>query len=415
MGAMPSIQDFDDESFNPFEARGWGDCVEFWRTLLQAWETNGPVQRGSFRQLAGMPEDVNRSEGQEIFLVFGASLIRQVLNDSENFNKDLHKTGFRAAFGNSLTQMDPPEHSFYRRIFQKAFMPGVIAQWSQSLVEPVIDELIGKIRRLDRVEIVEAFTFPYPFEIIYRQLRLPEGHTRTFHKLAVTEALFQTDLEKSAEAGRKLGAYFQALLEERRRAPGEDLVSRLAQVEADGERLPDDAIVSFLRQLINAAGDTTYRSTSSMLVCLLRDRPDQYRLLAKDPSLIPAAVEETLRLYAPVNSASRTVVRDVELAGVKAPAGAVVETAIGLVGRDPDVHENPHTFDLTRPQPERHMGFSNGPHICLGQHLARLEMTRALSALVKHFPDLRLDEDYPPPQIYGIAMLAPNDIHVRLH
>jgi cytochrome P450 len=294
-------------------------------------------------------------------------------------------------------------------------MPGVIAQWSQSLVEPVIDELIGKIRRLDRVEIVEAFTFPYPFEIIYRQLRLPEGHTRTFHKLAVTEALFQTDLEKSAEAGRKLGAYFQALLEERRRAPGEDLVSRLAQVEADGERLPDDAIVSFLRQLINAAGDTTYRSTSSMLVCLLRDRPDQYRLLAKDPSLIPAAVEETLRLYAPVNSASRTVVRDVELAGVKAPAGAVVETAIGLVGRDPDVHENPHTFDLTRPQPERHMGFSNGPHICLGQHLARLEMTRALSALVKHFPDLRLDEDYPPPQIYGIAMLAPNDIHVRLH
>jgi cytochrome P450 len=415
VAALPRIQDFDDPNFDAFlETRPFGP-VDFWKLQLEAWERNGPVQPGNTRSLAAQGPDPSLLEGQETFMIFGTERTRRMLNDPQTFNHELFRRGFEAAFGHSLTAMDPPEHTRYRRIFQKVFLPNAIAEWSSHLIAPAINDLIKEIKPLHKCELVEAFTFPYPFEIIFRQLKLPVEDRRTFHRLSVAQGLFMNDLPKAIEAGRKLGAYFQALLEERRRNPGgDDLVTRLAHAEDNGERLPDDVIIAFLRQLMNAAGDTTYRSTSSMLVLLLRDRPDQYALLVNDRSLVPAAIEETLRLYTPVGSSHLTVTRDIEIEGVKIPKGAIVVLAPGLMGRDPALFENPHQFDIARPHPERHWGFSNGPHICLGQHLARLEMNRALNALLDHFPNMRLDPDYPPPQICGEQLQGPRELHVLL-
>jgi cytochrome P450 len=164
---------------------------------------------------------------------------------------------------------------------------------------------------------------------------------------------------------------------------------------------------------MNAAGDTTFRSTGNLLVHLLSDRPDQFEMLKKDRSLLAKAIEETLRLEPPVNYSYRTAVRDVEIGGVKIPKGSLITTMQGYANRDPGVYPDPDRFDMLRPTPRMHLAFISGHHICLGQHLARLEMTRALNILMDRFPKLRLDPDTPKPEIRGNAMRCPRHIHVR--
>ena len=414
MNVMPSIADFDDPTFDPFdEAAMWGEVVNYYDVVRDIVKRGGPVQEESIRPMMGMPPDATLPSGQRSFIVFSPPDIRNILSDPETFSNDVHKVGVGATFGNSLTLMNAPEHPRYRRIFQKAFLPHVVAEWSNTFIRPVVDGLIGKFRDRGHADLVREFTFPYPFEIIYRQIDLPPADARVFHRLAIAQTQYQTDFERASEAGRKLGAYFEQLVKIRRENPGKDIVSVLARVDVDGERLPDDVVVSFFRQLINAAGDTTYQSTSNMFVGLLRERPDQYQMLLKDRSLVSKAIEETLRWEGPVNMSLRTVMRDVEICGVKIPEGAIVETMTGLAGRDPERFENPDQFDILRRNSAKHMAFSLGPHICLGQHLARLEMTRALKAILDNFPKLRLDPDHPPPQIQGYSMRRPKNIFVR--
>src|SRR5690606_7204642 len=139
------------------------------------------------------------------------------------------------------------------------------------------------------------FVRPYPFEIVYRQIRLPTDERDIFYRLAMTLTLFPVDMAHARDAHDKLGAYFYEVIKERRKNPGTDLISVIANTELEGEYLPDEVLLSFCRQLMNAAGDTTYRSTGCMLVGLLSDRPDQFEMVKKDRSLVPKVIEETLR------------------------------------------------------------------------------------------------------------------------
>jgi cytochrome P450 len=202
------------------------------------------------------------------------------------------------------------------------------------------------------------------------------------------------------------------LLEERRRTPGTDLVSTLAQAEVDGEHLPDEVVISFLRQLVNAGGDTTYRATSVLLTGLLNN-PQQLEAVRQDRGLIPRAIEEALRWDGPVLIQTRLAASDVELGGVQIPAGALLDVAAGAANRDPVRFPDPDKFDISRKPPLRHFGFAYGPHVCIGQHLARVEMTRALNAILDRMPRLRLDTDRPAPRIQGIMMRVPKHIYVR--
>jgi cytochrome P450 len=269
---------------------------------------------------------------------------------------------------------------------------------------------MGKFLPLGRADLIEQFTLRYPFEVIYHQLDLPEEDVRTFQRLA----LGQTDYvnhEKAIEAGRKLGDYFTALVEERRRDPGDDLVSLLASTEADGEYLPHEVLISFLRQLMNAAGDTTYRGTSILLTALL-EHPDQMEAIRADRGLIPQAIEEALRWDGPVAVQMRMAAVDTELAGVAIPAGSLLDVVAGAANRDPEIYSDPDRFDIFRDR-KPHFAFSRGPHICVGQHLARVEMTRALHAVLDHLPGLRFDPDEPRPRIQGSMMRVPRHLHVR--
>ncbi|MFD2501538.1 cytochrome P450 [Rhizorhabdus histidinilytica] len=283
-------------------------------------------------------------------------------------------------------------------------------KWGETIVDPVVHGLMDKFLPLGHADLIEQFTLRYPFEVIYHQLALPEEDVHTFQRLA----LGQTDYvnhEKAIEAGRKLGDYFTALVEERRRDPGEDLVSLLALTEVDGEYLPHEVLISFLRQLMNAAGDTTYRGTSILLTALL-EHPDQMEAIRADRGLIPQAIEEALRWDGPVAVQMRMAAVDTELAGVAIPAGSLLDVVAGAANRDPEIYADPDRFDIFRDR-KPHFAFSRGPHICVGQHLARVEMTRALHAALDHLPGLRFDPDKAPPQIQGSMMRVPRHLYVR--
>jgi cytochrome P450 len=414
MGHIPPLEDFDDPTYSPFisDELAYGDARDPYIELKKL-AARGPVVEGDFRNELGMAPDATAA-GKRVFMVFDYEAIRTAQANADVFSNDYFKEGLGLTYGKTITTMNPPEHPRYRKIFQKAFLPHIVGSWSQEFIEPVINTLLDKFAHRDRVELMKAFVEPYPFEIIYRQLRLPEGAEETFYKLSTALSLYQVDMAHAREASDKLGTFLEAMIAERRANPGTDLVSVLATVEDDGERLPDDLVISFLRQLINAAGDTTYRSTGSMLVALLSERPDQFELIKNDRSLIARAIEETLRWDGPININYRAVTRDTELCGVKLPKGAVIQTMSGMANRDPALFPDPGRFDLMRENARAHMAFATGPHICLGQHLARLEMTRAMNILLDRFPNLRLDPDTPRPFIQGHTMRSPKKLYVRL-
>jgi len=406
------LEDFEDRGFNPFIADEamFGECVDPYPRLAEL-RRRGPVHPLDYRVHMGLPAD-HTMAGLTHFTVVGYEEAKACLGDPAIFSNKVYLRNLGISFGRSVSTMDPPEHGAFRRIFQKAFLPNVVARWGESVVDPVVTSLMDRFIDRGAADLVQEFTFHYPFQIVYRQLGLPAEDVSIFHKLAMAQILVSVDVPHGTEASRKLGTYFKALIERRRRTPGDDLVSVLATTEVDGQYLPEEVLISFLRQLVNAGGDTTYRATSVLLTGLLSN-PDQLEALRRDRSLMPQAIEEALRWDGPVLIQTRLAAQDTELGGVKVPAGSVLDVAAGAANRDPARYPNPDQFDIFRKSEHRHLGFSFGPHVCIGQHLARVEMTRAMHSILDRLPKLRLDPAQPPPQIRGIMMRVPKHLHVR--
>lgn len=404
------IEDFDDAGYDPFLADeiNFGDCADPY-PAIHAMRREGPVLEGDYRSRMGMPSAV--PAGLRAFTIVGTREITEVLTDQDRFSNAAYRLNLGSSFGlGSISTMDNPEHGRFRRIFQKIFLPQHVRSWGEAIVDPVVHGLMAQFLPRGEADLVQEFTLRYPFEVIYRQLDLPPEHIRTFQRLAIGQTDFVTP-GKAAEAGEKLGRYLEQLIALRRASPGGDLVSLLAATEVDGEHLPPLVLLSFLRQLMNAAGDTTYRGTSILLTQLLLN-PDQLEAIRLDRRLIAAAIEEALRFDGPVLMQTRQAAVDTRLGGVAIPRGALLEVVAGAANRDPEVWDEPDRFDIHRKR-DPHWSFSRGPHICVGQHLARVEMTRAMEAILDHLPGLRLDPGKPAPQVRGIMMRAPEHIFVR--
>jgi cytochrome P450 len=170
-------------------------------------------------------------------------------------------------------------------------------------------------------------------------------------------------------------------------------------------------LISFLRQLMNAAGDTTYRGTSILLTALL-ENPDQLEAIRHDRNLIPQAIEEALRWDGPVAVQSRMAAIDTELGGIEIPAGSLIDVVAAAANRDP-LSKNVEAVGIGIEFRVAHWSFSRGPHICVGQHLARVEMTRALHAVLDTLPNLQFDPERPKPEIRGTMMRVPQHLYVR--
>lgn len=409
MTVVPKIQEFDDPSYDPYQSDevNFGDSLDPYPRIHEL-RAEGAVLPGSYREHLNFPCFYGTMPK---FAIYGTKEAEEVLTDPVRFSNAGYRATIGPTFGlGSISTMDNPEHGRWRRIFQKIFLPQHVRTWGESIVDPVVNGLMGKFLARGEADLIEEFTLRYPFEVIFRQLDLPERDIRTFQRLA----LGQTDyfnMDKAKEAGAKLGQYLLAMVEARRKNPGDDLISMLATTEVDGDHLPELVLLSFLRQLMNAGGDTTYRGTSVLLLELLRN-PEQLEALRQDRSLIPAAIEEALRFDGPVLVQLRTATVDTEIGGVAIPAGSFVDVVAGAANRDPEIYDNPDAFDIFR-QRKAHFTFARGPHICVGQHLARVEMTRALHAILDNLVDLRLDPDKPAPQLRGFMMRVPEHIHVR--
>jgi cytochrome P450 len=411
MTVIAPIVDFDDSTYDPFaiDSQAYGDIEDIYGVIAQLRD-RGSVQRGDYISLIGWINDPNYDSGLQ-FTVLGAKEVTVVDSDPETYSVEVYKHSIGQTFGRTLSLLEPKEHVRFRRVFQKAFLPTTVAKWGNNLVAPVVNGIIDQFAHRGESNLTEDFTVKYPFEIIYRQLALPDRDIATFHKLAV--AMNQTYgrfIHYGREASRKVGRYITDLIAERRKNPGDDLVSMLIQAEVDGDRIPDEIIVSFFRQLLNAAGDTTYRGTGSLLVGLLR-HPEFLEEVRADRSLVSSAIEEMLRWEGPVAVHFRMATRDVRLDGMEIPKGAMINVCTAAANHDPALFPNPENFDIHRKR-ERHFGFGHGPHMCLGQHLARLEMTRALNALLDRLPNLRLNPAKPQPRIDGVYMRTAHDIHV---
>jgi cytochrome P450 len=219
------------------------------------------------------------------------------------------------------------------------------------------------------------------------------------------------DWENGIAASASLKEYFGEILTERRRDPRDDLISMLAQAEIDGTRLTDAEIFAFLLLILPAGFETTYRASGNLLVGLLSE-PALLDRIRTDRAMVHGAVAEALRWEPPITSVMRVATRDCELGGVEIPAGTTVNVSIAAANRDPARYPDPDRFDPTRTN-IAHLTFGAGPHMCLGAHLARMEATVAVNALLDRLPDMRLDASEPTPTITGVAFRSPAAVPIE--
>ncbi|WP_397589134.1 cytochrome P450 [Sphingorhabdus sp.] len=413
MIVLPKLEDLSDPTFDPFEMEklSTGDCPDPYPRIHELME-QGSVVEGSYRDQFTEIRDVQTGDLAQV-MVLGYDAVMHVLTHPEIFtNREAFLPSLGVSFGESISVMDAPDHTRYRRIFQKAFLPQVVAKWGETIVDPVVNALIDKFIDTGKADLVHQFTHHYPFQVIYAQIEMEPEQGPVFHKLAIAQLLSLIGAPQGQEATQKLGTFFGELLRIRRENPGTDLVSDLARAEVDGDYLPDEVLISFLRQLINAGGDTTFRGTSALLTALLT-HPDQLDAVRADRSLISQAIDEALRWEVPPTSTFRYVIQDTEIDGVKIPKGTFINLVLASANRDPRKFSNPDKFDIFRERKHRHVAFASGPHLCIGQHLAKMEMTRALNQLFDRLPNLRLDPDMPPPQLIGHILRSPEHIWVK--
>lgn len=363
----------------------------------------GPIDLGD--EVPPMPQAIPPAT------VFGFDECVQVLRDNETFSSSVYESVVGMVMGRTILQMDEPEHRMQRALVAPAFRSKMLERWEEDLVGAVVHELIDGFCATGRADLVRSLTFNFPAQVIARILGLPRRDYPRFQRWAVEITSVARDWERGVAASEALREYFAGILAERRAEPADDLITDLVQVEVDGERLTDEEIYSFLRLLLPAGVETTYRASGTLLYALLT-HPDQFAAVQADRSLLAPAFEEAIRWEPPVTVVLRRATRDTELAGVPITKGADVACMLGAANHDPRKYERPDEFDIDR-QVRQHIGFGFGVHVCLGMHLARMETRVALNALFDRLPDLRLD---PAPgqdlHIKGLAFRSPTALPV---
>jgi len=345
-----------------------------------------------------------------VFTAYGFDAVQQVLKDGETFSSAGYAEVVGAVMGHTILEMDEPEHHTYRGLVQQAFSRKAMETWEQDVVLEVVNEHIDAFVERGSADLVRELTFPFPVTVIARMLGLPREDLRRFHRLAVELVSMGFDMERGARASEQLYTYFCGIIAERRANLSDDLISVLVQAELEGERLDDDQICAFLRLLLPAGAETTYRSSSNLLVGLLT-HTDQLDAVRADRKLITPAIEEALRWEPPLLTIMRTATRDTEVCGVPVPARSTVVINIGSANHDERYWDNAEEFDIFR-APRQHLAFAWGPHMCLGLHLARMETKVLLTQLFDRLPNLRLDPDAEPPTITGMVFRAPQTLPV---
>ena len=313
----------------------------------------------------------------------------------------------------NLLDLDGDDHRRLRRIVQPAFTPPA-ADLHRPAMREQAAALFAGFASEGRCEFVEAFAKPFPARMIATVMgaqledagRLGEWANLIQGQFdPIKVATQRPALERAAE---EFQAYAWDLLRSRRHTPGDDLISTLIGLEAEGDRLSEEECVDLVSAVLVGGVDTT-QSQLSHGVRLFAEHPDQWLLLAADPSLAPAAAEEILRFEPVAPFTARIALEDIEYRGVTFPEGTLIFAAAITANRDPAEYDAPERFDITAERDRaKPLTFGAGPHFCLGANLARAELQEALAFLAPRMSDLQLDgePDYDSPLgLYGLREL----------
>ncbi|GLU34689.1 cytochrome P450 [Trinickia caryophylli] len=297
-------------------------------------------------------------------------------------------------FRSMLPGLNPPKHTHLRALIMKSFNARQVEKFREASYT-ISNRLIDKLAREPQGDLVSGFAFLLPMQTICTILDVPLEDAAMFKKAADNAAgalnvtpLNAEQLEVAKQSALELEAYFGRVLAERRRQPGDDLISQMILAEEDGERLSDDEIVANLCFLFVAGHETTENMIGNSLIAL-HHHPDAFARAKTDPAILPAVVNECLRYDSSVLIAQRVALEDLEIDGHELQRGDLVCVFLGGGNRDPKQFDDPNTLKIDR-EGVRPLSFGNGLHYCLGARLATLEIVAALETLFERLPKLQL-------------------------
>jgi cytochrome P450 len=331
--------------------------------------------------------------------------VERVLRDPETFSSSINAEHIGQYMGDLILAMDGKEHRSYRNLVAPAFRASQLEQWGDTMIGPTIESLLADIAPVGRADLVRDITAKYPVRVICAIVGVPIEDSAQFHQWAEQINTGPLHPETGMAASRAMREYLEPLVEDRRANHRGDLLSDLVHAEVDGEQLSEERLYGFLRLLLPAGAETTFRVMGNALTALLTNADVMERVLA-DRDLLSTLIEETLRWESSVTQVSRVATRDTEVAGCPVAAGSAVAVLTASANHDESRYDHPEEFDLDR-DTQVHMAFGTGQHQCLGMHLARLELRVGLDAILSRLPNLRLDPDEPSPLIQGLAFRGP--------
>ncbi len=345
----------------------------------------------------------------------GAAFFRDDTRLSSDRSKAAKFKGARVPDGTRLRTVasDPPEHTAVRAMLNASLNPRVraIPPRVDELITVLLDRIGAAVERIvertpfeDEVDLIDAFAYPLPINVIAELLDVPERDRTQFQEWshAIARGMDRFYSSGDANAGlNQMGAYFLQLVGERKSLPGDDLVHRLLGASFHGDAFSDLEVVAMCSALVFAGHETTVNLLGNGMLALLR-HPDEIEQLRAEPGLIDTAVGELLRFDSPAQLISRTATVEIELRGKRIQPGDAVLAAIGSANRDPAVFDSPDRLDLLR-MPNPHLAFGLGTHFCPGAQLTRIEARAAIPAFLRRFREIRLSDT--PPVRHPTAVL----------
>ena len=318
--------------------------------------------------------------------------IFQPRQPEENWNE------FNWLHSDSLLDSEPPKHTRLRSLLVKAFNKNKIESLRpdvERLTAALLKDIEKKLAETGQFDVIADFAEPLPLKVIAALLGFPDEDEHLLRPwsqaiVKMYEVSRTPEDEHAAQvASHEFAEYVRALMEERKRNPGTDLISDLAAVEEDGQKLNAQELIATCVLLLNAGHEASVNGFGNGFVAMMQ-RPDQLKLLSDRPfELAETAVDEFIRFDAPLHLFERTATANVEIGGVLVKEGQKIASLLGSAHRDESVFQIPTEMDLTR-DPNPHIGFGAGIHFCIGAPLARMEMTTSLPALMKKYPNMKL-------------------------
>jgi cytochrome P450 len=406
---------------------GAGNVGDFYPMLAEFREAT-PIMEGDLMAQLGVPSKLQAGDpNRPTFTVFRYDDIAAILKDSSSFTSGIMLEAYGMVLGRMMTGLDGEEHMHMRQLLQPIFTQRMLETWRGDVMEPLLrEEFVVPLADKGQADLLIDFAQLFPVRFIYRILGLPEDPelVRQFNEWALTLLLIvgvttdggpdqRNQATMAIDAATRLFDHVLEVVRARRAAssPGKDLISLLLAAEYESRSLDDMEIASFIRSLLPAAADTTTRSFSNLLYLLLT-HPEALAAVRADRSLLPGAINEALRYEGTVTVAARQASRDVELRGVRIPKGAGLNLITASGNRDPAAYPDPDRFDIRR-KGKPILTFNLGPHMCLGIHIAKMELLSAMNMVLDHFPDLRFDPDTARPQVVGGNFRCPDHLNVR--